>query len=92
MNQTNKTLDWHRKCLNDFKAENNHLISLDWPYNSGAIDVKIAGTVVEEKLSFKVLGLSHSSKLDQGFYILSIVKTASIEIQAFVSSLKFNFF
>ena len=34
--------------------------------------MKMDGSDLEEKLSFKVLGLSFSSKLDWGFYIVSI--------------------
>ena len=35
------------------------------------------GSVLEEKSSFKILGLTFSSKLDWGSYIISIAKTAS---------------
>ena len=38
------------------------------------------GSVLEKKLSFKMLGLTFSSKLDWGSYIISIVKTASRKI------------
>ena len=34
------------------------------------------GSVLEEKSSFKMLGLTFSSKLDSGSYIASIAKTA----------------
>ena len=34
--------------------------------------MKMEGSDLEEKLSFKVLGLSFSSKLDWGLYIVSI--------------------
>ena len=40
--------------------------------NTGAIDVKMDGPVLEEKLSFKMLWLTFSSKLDWGSYITSI--------------------
>ena len=36
-----------------------------------------------------MLGLTLSSKLDQGFYIISIAKTASKKIGALVHSMKF---
>ena len=42
--------------------------------NTGAIDVKMDGSVLEEKTSFKILGLTFSSKLDWGSYIVSIAK------------------
>ena len=46
------------------------------------------GSVFEEKLSFKILGVTFSSKLDWGTYIISIAKTASKKIGAF--SMNFN--
>ena len=54
-----------------------------------AIDVKMDGSVFEEKPSFKKLGLSFSSELDWGSCIISITKTASKKIVALVSSVKF---
>ena len=39
--------------------------------------------------NFKMLGLSFSSKLDCGSYIISIAKTASKKIGAFIYSMKF---
>ena len=56
---------------------------------SGAIEVKMDGSVFEEKSSFKTLGLTFSSKLDCGSYITSIVKTASKKIVALIRSMKF---
>ena len=47
------------------------------------------GSVLEEKLFFKMLGLTFSSKLDLGSYIISITKTASKKIGALICSLKF---
>ena len=35
--------------------------------NNGSIDVKMDGSVLKEKSSFKVLGLTLSSKLDWGY-------------------------
>ena len=46
-------------------------------------------SVFEEKLSFKMLGLTFSSKLDWGSYITSIAKTASKEIGDLIRSMKF---
>ena len=45
-------------------------------------------SVLEEKLSFKILGLIFSSKLDWGSYIISIAKTASNKIGALIRSTK----
>ena len=48
-----------------------HLTGLN---DTGAIDMKMGGSVLEEKLSFKMLWLTFSSKLDWAFYIISIAK------------------
>ena len=47
------------------------------------------GSILEEKTSFKMLGLTFSSKLDWGSYIVSIAKTASKKIGALIRSMKF---
>ena len=47
------------------------------------------GSVLEEKSPFKMLGLTFSSKLDWGSYIISIAKTASKKIRALIRSTKF---
>ena len=83
------TLDWGRKWLVDFNAGKTHLVLFDQPKNTGAIDVKMDRSVLEEKTSFKMLGLTFSSKLDWGSYIVSIVKTASKKIGALIHSMKF---
>ena len=44
--------------------------------------------VLEEKLSFKMLGLTFSSKLDWGSYIIPIAKTASKKIGTMIYSMK----
>ena len=64
-------------------------VSFDWSNNIGAIDVKIDGLVLEEKSSFRMLGSTLSSKLDWGFYIISIAKTASKKIGVLILSMKF---
>ena len=46
-------------------------------------------SVLEEKSSFKMLGLTFSSKLDWGSYIISIAKTASKKIGALIRFMKF---
>ena len=47
------------------------------------------GAYLEEKSSFKMLGLTFSSKLDWGSYITSIAKIASQKIGALIRSMKF---
>ena len=46
-------------------------------------------SVLEEKSYFKMLGLTFSSKLDWGSYVISIAKTASKKIVALIRSMKF---
>ena len=48
------TVEWGRRCLVDFYAEITQLVSFDRP-NTDAIDVKMNGSVLEEKSSFKML-------------------------------------
>ena len=48
-------MDWVKKWLVDFNAEKTQLVSLDQSNNSGFIDVKMNGSVLEEKSSFKML-------------------------------------
>ena len=47
------------------------------------------GSVLEEKSSFKMLGLTFSSKLYWGSCIISITKTSSKKIGALIGSMKF---
>ena len=83
------TVDWGRKWLVDFNAGKTQLVLFDRSKNTGAIDVKMDGSVLKEKMFFKVLGLTFSSKLDWGSYIGSIAKTASKKIEALIRSMKF---
>ena len=61
----------------------------DQSNNNGSIDVKMDGSVLEEKSSFKMLGLTFSSKLDWSSYIISIAKTATKKIGALIRSTTF---
>ena len=47
------------------------------------------GSVLEEKSSFEMLGLTFSSKSDLGSYNVSIAKTASKKIGGLIRSMKF---
>ena len=60
--------DWGRKWLIDFNAGKTQLVLFDRSNNTGATDVKMNGSVLEEISSFKMLGLSFSSKVDWGSY------------------------
>ena len=67
-----------RNWLVNFNAGKTQLISFDQSTNIGSIDVKMDGSVLEEK-----------SKLDWGSYIISIAKTASKRIGTLIRSMKF---
>ena len=84
-----ETLDCGRKWLLDFKIEKIQQVSFDQSNNTGAIDGKMDGSILEEKSYFKMLGLTFSSKLDQRQHIISIAKTASKKIKALIRSIKF---
>ena len=71
------TVDLGKNWLLDFNAGKTQLVSFDWPNNTGSIDVKMDGSVLEERSSFKMLGLTFSSEVDWGYYIIVIAKTAS---------------
>ena len=45
------TVDWGKKWLVDFNAGKSQLVSFDRSNNIGAIDVKMDGSILEEKLS-----------------------------------------
>ena len=83
------TVEWGRKWLVDFNARKTQLVLFDLSNNTGAIDLKMDGSVQDEKSSFKMLGLTFSSKLDWSSYIISIAQTASKKIGAFIRSMKF---
>ena len=78
------TVDWGKKWVVDFNAGKTQLVLFDWSNNTGAIFVKMDWSVWKEKSSFKMLGLTFSSKLDWGSYIISIAKTASEKIGALI--------
>ena len=82
------TVDWGR-WLVGFNARKTQLVLFDRSSNNGSIDVKMDGSVLEEKSSFKMLGLTFSSKLDWCSYIISIAKNVSKKIGALICSMKF---
>ena len=65
------------------------MVLFNQPNKTRAINVKMDGSLLEEKSFFKMLGLTLSSKLDWGSYIISIAKTASKKIGALIRSVKF---
>ena len=83
------TVDWGKKWLVDFNAGKTQLVSFDRSNNTGSIDVKMDGSVLEAKSSFKMLGLTFSSKLNWGSYIVSIAKNSSKKFGALIRSVKY---
>ena len=83
------TVDWGKKWLIDFNTGKTQLVLFDRSNNNGSVDVKINGSVLEEKSPFKMLGLTFSSKLDWSCYIISIAKTAFKKIGILIRSMKF---
>ena len=70
---------WGKKWLVDFNDGKTQMVLFDWSNNNGSIDVKMDGSVLEEKSSFKILGLTFPSKLDWGSYIISVAKIAFLQ-------------
>ena len=58
------TVNRGTKWFVDCSSGKTQLVSFDWSNNTGAIDRKMDGWILEEKSSFRMLGLSFSSKLD----------------------------
>ena len=53
-----------KKRLVDLNAGKTQLVLFDWYNDTGSVDVKMDGSVPEENSSFKMLGLTFSTKLD----------------------------
>ena len=51
------TVDWGRKWVIDFNAGKTQLVSFNWSNNTGAIYLKMDGSVLKEKSSFKDAGV-----------------------------------
>ena len=57
-------MDWGKKWLVNFSAGETQLVLFEQSNNTGSIDEKMDGSVLEEKSSFKMVGLTFSPKLD----------------------------
>ena len=75
-------MDCGKKWLVEFNAGKTQLVLFGLSNYIDSIDVKMDGSVLEEKSYFKLLGLTFSSKLDWDSYIISFAKTASKKIGA----------
>ena len=82
-------LDWDQNWPVNFSAGKTQLVLFDQSNNTGTNDVKMDGSVLNEKSSFKMLGLIFSSTLDLGSYIISIAKTASKKVGVLIHSMKY---
>ena len=80
-------MNWGKKWLIDFIAGKTQLLLFVWPNNNDSIDVKMDGSVLEKKSSFKMLELTFCFNLDWGSNI--IAKTASKKIGALILSTRF---
>ena len=74
-------VDWGKKWVVHFSAGKTQLVQFDRSNNNGSIDVKMDGLVLHGKSHFKMLGLTFSSKLYWGSYIICIAKTASKRLE-----------
>ena len=89
LNLMYQTLNWGKKWLFNFNAGKTQLVSFDQSNNTGSIDVKMDGSVLETKPSFNNLGLTFPFILNWGCYIISIAKTACKKNGALIHSMKF---
>ena len=85
-------VDWGKKWLVDFNAMKTQLVSFDLSNNNSSIDVKMGGSVLEEKSSFILRCWGWPSLLNWiGILTLSlspIAKTASKKIEALIHSMR----
>ena len=83
-------MDWGKKWLVDFSAGKTQLVSFDKSNINGSIDMKMDRSVLDERSPFQMLGMTFSSKLGWGSYIIiSIAKTVSKKIGPLICSMKF---
>ena len=75
------TVDWGRKWLVDFNAGKTQLVSFDRSKNTGAIDVKMDGSVLEKKSSFKMPEFAFFSKLVGAFTLFLLLKLSPRKLE-----------
>ena len=87
-------VDWGKNWLVDFSAMKTQLVSFDWSNNNSSIDVKMDGSVLEEKSSFILRCWGWPSLLNWIGILTStlslspIAKTASKKIEALIHSMR----
>ena len=70
------TVEWGKRWQITFNAGKTHLVSFHHWVNSGNIGIRMGEKMLEEESSFRMLGLSITSKLDWSTYISLIAKAA----------------
>ena len=75
------TVDWCSKWLVGFNAAKTQQILFDQSNKNGVVDVKMDGSFLEERSSFKMLWWTFSAKLDWGSYIISMLKLTPIKLE-----------
>ena len=83
------TVDQGKKWLLDVNARKTHLVLFDQFNNTGVIDVKMVGSVLEQKSSFKIPELSFSSIFDWGSHIFSNAQNSSNKFGALICFMTF---
>ena len=68
------TVEWSRNWLVDLIARKTQLVLFDRSKNNGSIDLKMDGSILVEKSSFKMLGLTFSFKLDLALTVSLLLK------------------
>ena len=72
---------WGRKWLVDFNAGKTQLVLFDWCDNTDAIDVKMDGSVFEEKPSFMMLVLTSFLSWIRALTLLLLLKLPSRKLE-----------
>ena len=85
-----KILNWDRKWSDNYNAGKIKLVLYYLSNSTSAIDMRIDGCVLEENSSFKIFGLSSSSKLDWRSSIVFVAKTDTKKIGALIHAMKFH--
>ena len=74
-------MDWGRKWVVDFNSGKTQSVLFDHAKNKGAVDIKMDGSDIDKKSSFKMLGLTFSSKLDWALTISLLLKLPSRKLK-----------
>ena len=78
----NTIVEWGKSWLVTFNAGKTQLISLDRSRDPLNPPISMAGHALEERPSMKLLGISFTSKLDWGSYLIGLAKSVSKKVGA----------